>query len=304
MIGDQNQSVGVIGLGRMGSRIVVNLCKSGCKVVAFDVDPERTEVAQAGGATIATDQSELLARCDVILTCLPDLSAYWTVIDQVAAFGRAGSCLIETSTFPLVDRLEARRRLAARDIEMLDCPLVGSAPMAERREVSVYASGDTALLARHLWVLEAFSNRVIVAGDFGNGTSLKLVANILLAIHNVAAAEAMVFGQKAGLDPRLIHRVISGSAASSGMFEVRGALMSSGNYHSGMSYAIALKDARIVRTVAEDLQCPLPLYAVATQNYQAAISQGWADYDTASVCAVLERHAGVVRGGASSDEGA
>ncbi|MBW1943868.1 MAG: NAD(P)-dependent oxidoreductase [Deltaproteobacteria bacterium] len=128
------------------------------------------------------------------------------------------------------------------------------------------------------------------------GMKMKFVANLLVTIHNVAAAEAFVLGMKAGLDPELIHKAISDGGGSSRMFEVRGPLMVAGKYDEPtMKVDLHQKDVKIITAFANELQCPTPLMAAAAQIYTAANAKGWAKGDTAAVCAVMEDMAGLKR---------
>jgi putative dehydrogenase len=160
----------------------------------------------------------------------------------------------------------------------------------------VLGSGPREDFDRCLPAFEAMSRTQRYLGEFGNGSRMKFVANHLVNIHNVAAAEAMVLGMKAGLDPHLIYDVIADSAGSSRMFQVRGRMMADGNY-SDVSMALALwrKDIETIAAFAADVQCPVPVFTAAAQPYYAALAQGLGDQDTAAVCAVFEEAARVVR---------
>ena len=160
------------------------------------------------------------------------------------------------------------------------------------KDVVVYASGDTAALARVEPVLAAFSRDRIDVGAFGNGTKLKLVANLLVAIHNVAAAEALLVAERAGLDPRAALAALTAGAGTSRMLEVRGPLMLEGAYGATMRVRTFAKDLDIIAEFARGLSCPTPLFAAAAQVHLAALAQGHADDDTASVFAVLRLLAG------------
>ena len=134
-------------------------------------------------------------------------------------------------------------------------------------------------------------------GPFGDGMKMKICGNILNLVHNSVAAEVMVLGMKSGLDPKMIHKVISGSGSSSRMFDVRGGLMAENDYtKEGMNFSIPLKDARIISQQAADVLCPIPIYQAALQPYYAAVAQGHFDEDASAVCAALELAANCVRG--------
>jgi 3-hydroxyisobutyrate dehydrogenase-like beta-hydroxyacid dehydrogenase len=179
---------------------------------------------------------------------------------------------------------------------MLDCPLSGTAIHAVRKEVTVLASGNKETCDRCQPVFDGFSCKTYYVGEFGMGTKMKFLHNLLVAVHKAAAAEAFVLGMKAGLEPEMIYKVISGSVGSSRMFEAKGPLMATGTYDEPMmKLDLFQKDLKIITAFANDLHCPTPLLAAATQLYTAALARGWAKKDTAAVCAVLENMAGFER---------
>ena len=145
-------------------------------------------------------------------------------------------------------------------------------------------------------VLEGFARAHHHLGEFGNGSRMKFVANLLVAIHNFSAAEAFVLGMKAGLDPRRIYEVVGDGAGSSRMFQVRGPQMVAGRYGDAtMKVEVWQKDMKIIAEFAARLGCPTPLFNASAALYTAAMAQGRASEDTASVCAVLEGMAGCRR---------
>ena len=171
---------------------------------------------------------------------------------------------------------------------MLDCPLSGTGAQAVTKDLLVYASGDSAAIARCGPVFDGFSRAHHDLGEFGNGSRMKFVANLLVAIHNVAAAEAFVLGMKAGLDPEAILRVVGDGAGGSRMFSVRGPQMVADRYEPAtMKVEVWQKDMKIISEFAARLNCPTPLLSASAAIYTAAMAQGHGAQDTASVCAVL-----------------
>jgi 3-hydroxyisobutyrate dehydrogenase-like beta-hydroxyacid dehydrogenase len=154
-------------------------------------------------------------------------------------------------------------------------------------------SGDRAAYRRIVPVLEGFTSANYYVGAFGSGSKMKFVANLLVAIHNVAAAEAMVLGMKAGLDPAMVLKVIAGGAGGSRMFQVRGPMMVKGDYSEAtMKNEVWQKDMTAIGDFARSLDCPTPLFAASAPIYSAAMAMGLGKEDTGAVCAVLEEMAG------------
>ena len=145
-------------------------------------------------------------------------------------------------------------------------------------------------------MLEGFSRAHYYVGPFGAGSKMKFVANLLVAIHNVAAAEGLVLAKKAGLDPALTLKVIADGAGTSRMLQVRGPMMVKGDYSDvTMKLDVWQKDMTIIADFAREIGCPTPLFAATAPLYLAALAMGRGDEDTGAVCAVLERMANLGR---------
>ena len=282
--------VGVVGLGIMGSAMSANLVRAGFWVRGYDLlARRRTELKKAGGHS-ARSIGELARRSPIVITSLPSARALLEVSAELAGARIPGQVVIETSTLPIAVKEEARKLLRARDITLLDCPLSGTGAQAKTRDLAVYVSGPRGACRRCVPVFEAFARAHYFLGAFGTGSKMKFVANLLVAIHNVSAAEALVLGMKAGLDPDAMVRVLGDGAGSSRMLQVRGPMMARGDSSNAtMKVGVWQKDMGIIAEFARALDCPTPLFAATSAIYNAAMAQGFAEADTASVCAVLER---------------
>jgi 3-hydroxyisobutyrate dehydrogenase-like beta-hydroxyacid dehydrogenase len=293
------ERIGFIGLGVLGSAIVPHLLRAGHHVLGYDIDARRLAELAPLGMAAAGSPRELAAASDVVILCLPTVEALREVAAGAQGIDKAAggaAAVLEISTFAVRDKEWARERLAASGRAMLDCPVSGNRIQAQRKGLTAFGSGERAVYDRVHPILLAFTRKSYYVGEFGCGMKMKIVGNILNLVHNSAAAEVMVLAMKSGLDPKLVHEVISGSASSSAMFEVRGAMMARNDYrHEGMNFSIPLKDARIISAHAADLRCPLPIYHAALQLYYAAAAQGHEDEDAAAVCAAMERAANVER---------
>lgn len=294
-----DKTVGLIGLGIMGSAMAKNLIQAGFRVVGHDLLSEKTDAFVTSGGEAASSASEVAETSSVIITSLPSAAALHDVAagaNGVLSGGGEGLIVIETSTLPIAEKVKARDTLKAAGMILLDCPLSGTGAQAVTKDLVVFGSGDREAFDESVPVFDGFARAHHYLGAFGNGSKMKFVANHLVNIHNVAAAEAMVLGMKAGLDPDLIYDVIRDSAGSSRIFELRGPMMVTGEYDEAtMKIDVWQKDLTIIGSFAAELHCPMPLFAAAVQPYLAAMAQGLAKKDTAAVCAVLENLAGVER---------
>jgi L-threonate 2-dehydrogenase len=290
-------TIGVIGLGIMGSAFARNLIAAGWRVVGYDIDPARRRALAKAGVAIAADTSELAGAVRTILISLPHPAALAATVAAIVGAAAQPLAIIEAGTFSLADKLAAARVLAAAGHVMLDCPISGTGAQAKTRDIVVYASGDRRTIKRLRPVFAGFARAAHDLGALGNGSRMKYVANLLVAINNVAAAEAMVLGIKAGLAPQTIYDMVRSGAGNSRIFELRAPMMVRNRYDDPtMKVALWQKDMQVIGEFAEALGCPTPLFSTTRPIYDAALALGHGMDDTASVCAVLEARAGVKRG--------
>ena len=292
----KQKAVGVIGLGIMGSAMSANLVKAGFATYGFDIAPAQRKKLDKAGGIACKSVAEVAEKTSIVISSLPSAAALHAVARKLLST-RGKNIIVETSTLPIEDKVLAKDALQKKGVVLLDCPLSGTGAQARNKDLSVYASGDKAAYRKCIPVLEGFSRSHYFLGEFGNGSRMKFVANLLVAIHNVAAAEAFVLGMKAGLSPELIYKVIADGAGNSRMFQVRGPQMAAGRYAPAMiSVELWQKDMRIIGEFAARLGVAAPLFSATAPLYNAAIAQGFGRQDTASVCAVLENLSGIKRG--------
>ena len=296
-------SVGFVGLGVMGSAMATHLLRGGYTVIGFDTDPDRIDIHVAQGGIAAHSPLEVGERTDVLVTSLPSGEALTEVLfgpAGLASAGRPDLLVIETSTLALDTKAVAAQRLLQLGGTLLDCPMSGTGQQARDGDLVAYLSGQASAKVRAVPVLDAFTRRVHDLGAFGNGTKMKLVANLLVAVHNVAAAEGLLLAERAGLDLPTVLEAVGDGAGSSRMFEVRGPMMSTGKYDDAtMRVSTFQKDIDIITRFAAEMHSPTPLFTTAKQIYETAVQQGRGGQDTASVFAVL---AGDVPAGAEPPE--
>jgi len=289
-------TVGVIGLGIMGGAISANLVKRGFAVRGFDVAAAAVERLKTNGGTPVATPAEAASGADVVLTSLPSVKALEATVKALLKRPAKGLVVCELSTFTIADKEKARKALAKGGITLLDCPLSGTGSQAATGDLVVYSSGDKAGFERAAAVFPGFSRANFYLGAFGNGSKMKYVANLLVAIHNVATAEAMVLGMKAGLDAEDIVKVISTGAGNSRVFELRAPLMAKNSYKPAtMKNEVWGKDLKIIGEFAKALKVDTPLFGRLAALHREVMKQGLGDSDTAAICAVLEKRSKLKR---------
>ncbi len=254
--------IGMIGLGIMGSAMAANIVRAAYKVIGYDVDAARVRDHVRAGGIAGHSGADVGRRSDVVICSLPSASALAQVAAELAGSGGA-DVVVETSTLPLAVKEEARSRLAHAGVTLLDCPLSGTGSQAKVRDIVVYASGPRDRYQQAAPIMDAFARGHYYVGPFGAGSKTKFVANLLVAIHNVAAAEALVLAMKAGLDPALTLKVIADGGGSSRMLQVRGPMMVRGDYSEPtMKLDVWQKDMTVIADFARQVGCPTPLFAI------------------------------------------
>ncbi len=289
-------TVGVIGLGIMGGSFACNLAKAGWRVVGYDVSAARRREALAANVEIASSATEVAAQVPTVLTSLPKPQALMEVAREIAAAELKNKLIVEMSTFNISDKEKAQKIFAKAGHAMLDTPVSGTGSQARNGDLVFYASGNPALIKKLRPMFEAFGRHVYDVGAFGNGSKMKYVANLLVAINNVASAEAMVLGMKAGLPPQAIFDLIKAGAGNSRVFELRAPMMVKGNYNDvTMKIDVWGKDMQVIGDYAKKIKVKTPMFDASKPIYQKAMQSGLGAKDTAAVCAVLEKMAKLKR---------
>jgi putative dehydrogenase len=285
-----DKTVGIVGLGIMGGAIARNLVERGWRVIGFDTDPaKRAELAAA--KVIIADSVEQVARdTPVVMTSLPTPAAVESVARAIANSGETPRIVIELSTLTLADKLRFEAILKQAGHIALDCPLSGTGAQARMRDLIVYASGDSAAIERCTPLFADFARQSADLGVFGNGSRMKFVANHLVAIHNVATAEAMILAERAGLDPKMVVDMVGPGAGGSRMFQMRAPMMVEGVYEPAtMKVSTWKKDMAIIAEFADDVGCATPLFTLTQPVYAQAMAMGLGNQDTAAVFEVLKK---------------
>lgn len=287
--------VGLIGLGAIGFPLAVNLIAKGFEVHGYRRGA-MAEFADAGGRPAASPRA-IGEACDVVLTVLPSYEDVRAVLDSangVLRAGRKNLILVELSTLAMREK-EALASAAERaGSVLLDSPLSGVPRMVKERTAIIFASGDKAAYERAKPVFDGMSDKAFYLGAFGTGSKMKFVANALVGIHILAAAEAMALGIKAGLDAALMVKVLTPSAGGSLQFQVRAPLMAERRYDPVLApHTVLGKDLQTIARFADDLGCPAPLTHTARDYFKRAYESDLKSKDVASIFEIVAAEAGL-----------
>ena len=280
-------SIGIIGLGIMGGAFARNLVAAGWSVIGFDISKDRCAELAAKGVTIASSAADVATRASVIMTSLPSVKALDQVAAEIAGV-KPKRVVLEMSTFPLDDKLRFDTTVSAAGHAAIDCPVSGTGAQAENKDLVLYPSGDSATIASLEPVFAAFTRGYYDVGVYGNGSRMKYIANHLVAIHNVASAEAMILAEKAGLDLATVVKCVGNGAGTSRMFEMRAPLMIDHTYKPAtMKMHIWQKDMDTIGAFARSLGVATPIFDATRPIYDKGLAEGRQDEDTAAVFAVM-----------------
>ena len=286
-IAKDKDHIGIVGLGIMGGAFARNLVGSGWKVIGFDVSKERCVELAANGVTIAACAADVAAEAPVIMTSLPSAKALDAVAAEIAGV-KGRKIVLEMSTFPLDDKLRFEKTLAGAGHIAIDCPVSGTGAQAATKDLVLYPSGDSKAIAGLAEMFAGFTRGYYDVGAYGNGSRMKFIANHLVAIHNVASAEAMILAEKAGLDLATVVKCIGNGAGTSRMFEMRAPLMVDHSYKPAtMKMSIWQKDMDTIGAFARGLGVATPLFDATRPIYDQGLAEGRQDEDTAAVFAVM-----------------
>jgi 2-hydroxy-3-oxopropionate reductase len=283
--------VGIVGLGLLGHAVASRLLAAGHGVVGHDVLAEKNAALSALGGRAAGSIADVTRASELVCVMLPSLA---TVEDAILGAGgilstaRAGQVLAQMSTISplLTERLA--REAATRGVDFLDCPVSGTSGMVAKGEGVFMVGGERAVFERMTPVLATVLPKVIHVGRPGQAMTLKLIANLLVALNSAAAAEALTMARKAGLDPATVVEMLAGGAATSRMLEVRGPMIARGVFPPQMKLDLFMKDLHLILAEGERVGAALPLTALAERLFDAACTAGHGGEDLAVIATALD----------------
>jgi 3-hydroxyisobutyrate dehydrogenase-like beta-hydroxyacid dehydrogenase len=277
------RSILFIGVGKMGLPMARHLHAGGHAVSAFDIAPARMALAAEAGLTLVSDVAPALSVAPIVFSSLPDDAALEVVSRQVANHAQPGTVWIETSTVSLEASRDAAAKATARRIACVRAPVSGNATMAERAALSVFASGDAVAYASIKELFALWGPSQIYLGAAEEARVAKLMVNLLIAGTSTMLAEALAFGERAGLAREMLWDVITASAAASPIVKAKAPMLRVDDYTPTFTVVQLLKDVGLIRGAAADCGVATPVMDVAAAELQAALANGAGGEDYAVV---------------------
>ncbi len=296
---NHKERIGIIGLGIMGGAMAEALLKAGYTVTGFDLVSAAKQRLKAAGGKALANSTRVLEASDVVLVSVATSAALAQVAEQLCQAPKrpAGqrALVVETSTLPIEDKQAFAAAMKRVGLDVMDCPISGTAVRMKDRSWTMFVSGSKAAYKRVEPVLRVFTDNLPYVGAFGNGSKMKFAANHLVAIYNVACAESVNLARKMGLDPKDVLALFGNSPViGNGVMRLRVPFMIDRRYTPAtMKVEVWQKDMQVIGDMAKSVDCPTPLFSACAPIYSAAMAQGLAQSDTASVSEVLARMAGI-----------
>ena len=280
------KTIGSIGLGAMGGSYAKFLIEDNYTVYGVDPDTQNAEIFTSLGGVLLNNISDLIDKSEVIILSLPTVPIFKQVINEIEVNGKSNESkvLIDMNTISLDDKILTKNKLEKLNISMVDAPVSGTGAQAKVKDIVVMSSGDKTIVNECDDIFRSFSKQNIYVGEFGNGIKFKIMANLLVTVHNTVTAEALLLGQKAGLEEKMIFEVLNAGAATSVMLDKRMPLMINKNYEPATaSMRIFLKDIDVITDYLKSNNLNSPTFEAAANLYNQSKENIPITYDTAAI---------------------
>jgi 2-hydroxy-3-oxopropionate reductase len=288
--------IGFIGLGIMGQHMAAHLLNAGYEMVAYDIAADALDRIVSRGAQRGDSCRDVAARSDVLISMVPDSPDVEKVAlgeTGIIETARAGLIYIDMSTISPRMAVKVATVLGQKGVRCLDAPVSGGEVGAKNATLSIMVGGPADLFDEVLPILQVMGKTITLCGPNGAGQTVKACNQIQVALNFVGMAEALVLGAKAGVDPAIIVKVLSGGYAQTRVMDVRGPKIIKGEFEPGFKSKFHYKDLNIIMETARELNVPLPATAIAQQLFTALLAAGGGELDHSAVINVLEDLAGV-----------
>lgn len=303
----QHTTLGFVGLGHMGSRIVHRLLGTGYKVQVYDRWREQADALRKDGATVAASVAELAPQCNVILSCLTDDAAVRSVYtgpDGILQHAKPGTVVLEMSTVSPNTSRELADLATGVGVRVLDAAISGSTPAAERGELILFVGGNPDLFEAAKPIFQAYSRKAFHLGPSGAGETMKLVVNAILGVGMQAIAEASAFGEKAGLDRKVLLDVLSQTAVIAPAHMGKLSRAAIDEFSPQFPLRLMNKDFRLILETAHAANAPMPASEASYQINTAALSAEPEEVDFSVVMKYVQRISGDSQPAAASGRSA
>jgi len=285
------RKIGFIGLGIMGKPMASHLLDAGYELFVYDTHPENIEILSSEGATECKNCADVASKVDVVISMVPDSPDVEKVClgeDGIIDAAREGLIYIDMSTISPGTAMHVAGELAKKGVRCLDAPVSGGETGAINAALSIMVGGPQDLFDEVRPIFEVMGSTITLCGPSGAGQTVKACNQIQVALNFIGMAEALVLGAKAGVDPAIIVKVLSGGYAQTRVMDVRGPKIIKGEFEPGFKSKFHYKDLNIIMDTAKSLGVPLPTTAIAHELFTALMASGRGDLDHSAVINIIE----------------
>ena len=288
--------IGFIGLGSMGKAMAANILKANFPLTVFDIREEPLLEMKKLGAKVAKSAKELGQQCDTIVVMVLDYPQIKEVVfppEGVLGGMKNGSTLIITSTISPLEMVEVEKVASKSGVAVMDSPVSGGHERAVEGTLVLMAGAEEKVFKENEPLLKAMGKHIYYTGGVGKGQTVKTINQLLVAAHQVAAAEALIMAKRLGVDLKVLHNIISNSVGDSAVWRMFGPRMIDRDFEPRGAINTMTKDLRAIMQTAVELGTPILVSSITYQVLNMADSRGLAEKDCAAIITIFEEYAGI-----------
>ena len=292
----KEKRIGFIGLGSMGKPMATNILKAGFSLTVYDIREEPLVEMERIGANIAKSTKEVGKASDTVVVMVLNYPQIKEVVfppGGVLSGMKSGSTLIITSTISPLEVVEIKKRASQSGVAVIDSPVSGGHERAVDGTLVLMVGAEEKVFKENELLLKAIGKHVYYTGGVGKGQTVKMINQLLVSVHHVATAEALVMAKKLGVDLKALHDIISNSLGDSAVWRMFGARMIARDFEPKGAVSTLTKDSRIIMQTAMELGTPILVSSIAYQVLRIADSRGLSEKDSASIITIFEEYAGI-----------
>jgi len=291
-----SKRIGFIGLGSMGKPMATNILKAGFPLTVYDVRKEPLAEMEKLGANIAKNVKELGKVSDTVVVMVLNYPQIKEVVfppEGVLGGMQNGSTLIITSTISPLEIVEVEKVASQSGVAVIDSPVSGGHERAVEGALVLMVGAEEKVFKENEPLLKTMGKHVYNTGGVGKGQTVKMINQLLVSVHHVATAEALVMAKKLGVDLKALHDIISNSLGDSAIWRMFGPRMITRDFEPRGAVSTLTKDSRIIMQTAVELGTPILVSSIAYQVLRMADSRGLGEKDSASIITIFEDYAGI-----------
>lgn len=284
---NQKKTIGLVGVGLIGSAIAERLLGGGFSVVGWDLDPDRLLALSQNGGRSAPDAATVFRTCDIVILSLPSHVEVNEVLEACGSCLRPGLTVIDTTTGDPISTEQVAIRLTAAHVGYLDATISGSSAQVRTGAVTLMVGGARETFDACADLFAAIGRQTFHTGPAGTGAKMKLITNLVLGLNRAALAEGLAFAQSFGLDLVRTLEVMRGSAAYSRIMDTKGERMINHDFAPDARLSQHLKDVRLIVSIGQQAGLPMPLSVTHRAILEQAEAAGCGELDNSSIITVL-----------------